>query len=103
PIFFMHSVGDSEYEFLVTFVVFVQHPMFDRTWRVRRQEASDHIGSGERCLEVGEVPSNVGLTDITQVADTNRHRRRTALSVTRIGCEIAAEFPLVARGDAEAP
>ena len=67
----------------------------------RRQEGFRYAHPGESRLEVIEVAREVGLTDIAQLIDADRHGLPAGVASARMRREIFGEFRLVARGHAE--
>ena len=79
-------------EFLVVLVVLVRHPVLDRAGRVGGQEGLRHLVPCERRLEAVDILLQVGLADIAERPDADRHGRRAGKARARIGLEIGCEL-----------
>src|SRR5215472_19228662 len=81
----------------------VLEPVLDRARGIGRQKRSDCAGTGQRRLKILDIAPELGLTDITQLADADRHGLTAGIARARVRLEVLEKFPLVAGCDAEPP
>src|SRR5690348_6511473 len=77
--------------------------MFDRARRVRRQKGFRYGHSGESRLEIIEIARELGVTDIAQLVDADRHCLAAGVAWAGMRREILGESRFVPRGHAEPP
>src|SRR5215469_17200814 len=81
----------------------VLEPVLDRARRVGRQKRPDRAAASQRRLEILDIAPELGLTDITQLADADRHGLAAGIARARVRLEVLGKFSLVAGSDAEPP
>jgi hypothetical protein len=100
-IFLTHRFGNGEDEFLVVLVIVVGDPVLDCARRICRKISTGRWSIRERRLEIVDVVLQIGVADITQRLDANRHGWRPQRLSARNSREIIGKFLLVPCDHAE--